>query len=420
MLDPGAYTAGTHYTILTASSGLTGTYSTTNLPSPGSGMFFSLDYEPDEIELILNAPLGTHFADSAKTFNQFAVASTLDHSSTGASGDYGTVIAQLQTLSTGQLPGALNQLAGDIYPSIGAIELQTTTTWMQLLSNRIAGQLSPAPADGPAPADAAAAPQYDADVQFVSYQDTSGQVQSLPRVVLRQRRVPLWTGWAQGYGLGGNVSGNGNAGGLNYGLGGTLFGADRWLDGNTLLGFFGGYAGTSLGDQLVGSSARINGYQVGTYQLFRRERCYLSNFDAFSADNYSVTRSIDFGTIARTAAGSSTGNQWAHYTEAGFTCGSGRLRLQPFTGLQYIVLDQGSYAESGAGSLDQSVGRQSLSSFRGNFGARLYHELTWRGIRFMPSVSARYQHEWGYGTQLISSSFAGAPTLAFSTAGNYL
>lgn len=420
VLDPGTYTAGTHYTILTASSGVTGTYSTTILPSFGSGMFFSLDYEPGEIELILNAAPGTHFSASATNFNQLAVATTLDHSSIGAAGDYGTVIAQLQTLSAGQLPGALNQLAGDIYPSIGAIELQTTTTWMQLLSNRIAGQLSPASLDSPAAADTAASPEYDADVQLVSYQDTSGQVQTTPRVVFRQRRVPVWSGWAQGYGLGGNVSGNGNAGGLNYGLGGMLLGADRWLDGNTLLGFFGGYAGTSLGDQLVGSSARLNGYQLGTYQLFRRDRCYLSNFDAFSADNYSVTRSIDFGTIARTASGSSTGNQWAHYTEAGFTLGGGRMRLQPFTGFQYIALDQGGYNESGAGSLDQSIGRTGLNSFRGSFGARLYHELTCRGIRFIPSATARYQHEWGDGTQLISSSFAGAPTLAFSTAGNYL
>ncbi|HEX3655240.1 MAG TPA: autotransporter domain-containing protein [Pirellulales bacterium] len=420
VLDPGTYTAGTHYTILTASSGVTGTYSTTILPSFGSGMFFSLDYEPGEIELILNAAPGTHFSASATNFNQLAVATTLDHSSIGAAGDYGTVIAQLQTLSTGQLPGALNQLAGDIYPSIGAIELQTTTTWMQLLSNRIAGQLSPASLDSPAAADTAASPEYDADVQLVSYQDTSGQVQTTPRVVFRQRRVPVWSGWAQGYGLGGNVSGNSNAGGLNYGLGGMLLGADRWLDGNTLLGFFGGYAGTSLGDQLVGSSARLNGYQLGTYQLFRRDRCYLSNFDAFSADNYSVTRSIDFGTIARTASGSSTGNQWAHYTEAGFTLGGGRMRLQPFTGFQYIALDQGGYNESGAGSLDQSIGRTGLNSFRGSFGARLYHELTCRGIRFIPSATARYQHEWGDGTQLISSSFAGAPTLAFSTAGNYL
>ena len=43
-----------------------------------------------------------------------------------------------------------------------------------------------------------------------------------------------------------------------------------------------------------------------------------------------------------------------------------------------------------------------------------------RGIRFIPSISARYQREWGNGTQLISSSFAGAPTVGFATAGNNL
>jgi outer membrane autotransporter protein len=38
----------------------------------------------------------------------------------------------------------------------------------------------------------------------------------------------------------------------------------------------------------------------------------------------------------------------------------------------------------------------------------------------IPLAAARYQREWGSGTQLISSSFAGAPTVSFNTAGNSL
>ncbi|HEX4132144.1 MAG TPA: hypothetical protein VHZ24_19090, partial [Pirellulales bacterium] len=42
VLDPGTYTTGTHYVVMTASGGITGSYSTTILPSPGTNQYFSL------------------------------------------------------------------------------------------------------------------------------------------------------------------------------------------------------------------------------------------------------------------------------------------------------------------------------------------------------------------------------------------
>jgi outer membrane autotransporter protein len=233
-------------------------------------------------------------------------------------------------------------------------------------------------------------------------------------------KLPRWTGWTQGYGQGGSVSGNGNAGGLGYGLGGTLFGLDRWLTENTLVGMLGGYAGSSLGDHLVGSNARINAYQLGFYGMHRRGRFYLSNIDALSFDNDTVTRPINFGTIARTATGTSSGTQFAHYGEAGLTLGSGTTRIQPFSGLQYIYLRQQGYNETGAGSVNLAVGSQNVSSIRGSLGCRVYQEYSWKNVRLIPVAQARYQREWGDGTQLITSSFTGAPTASFVTAGNTL
>jgi autotransporter-associated beta strand protein len=416
--DPGSYTLGAVYTLLTSTGSITGHYS--NLTVSGGGLGFTVIYDPHDIELELTS-FGTNFATYAQTANQLAVATTLDATSGSATGDYAYVIAQLQTLSSSQLPGAFNQLAGDIYPSVSAIELQTTTTWMQLLSNRLAQQLRPAAVGGTVEEVGVAGEKYNADFQLVSYQSSDGQVRTAPRLIIRKvSYVPRWTGWVQSYGLGGSVAGNGNAGGLNYGLGGSLVGIDRWLDNNTIVGVMGGYAGTSLRDRLDADHATINGGQIGLYQLRRNDRLYLSNVDAFSGDNYHVTRPIDFASISRTATGVSYGNQWAHYTEAGVTLGSGRLMLQPFTGVQYIYLDQHGYSETGAGSLNLSTSGQHVNSVRGNFGGRLYSETTWRGLRVIPSISARYQHEWGNGTQLISSSFAGAPTTSFVTAGNYL
>ncbi|HEY4312292.1 MAG TPA: autotransporter outer membrane beta-barrel domain-containing protein, partial [Pirellulales bacterium] len=386
----------------------------------GSGLGFSILYDPLGIELLITS-VGTNFAADAQTSNQLAVANVLDATSGTATGDYAYVIGQLETLSSGQMPGALDQLAGDIYPSISAIELQTTTTWMQLLSNRLAQQLRPVAIDGGVEGVSMTGDRYLPEIRLVSFQGSNGQVQQGSQLILRRvSYVPSWTGWTQGYGLGGGVNGNGNAGGLNYGLGGTLFGIDRWLDDNTAVGVTGGYAGTTLRDRLDSDHASINAGQVGVYQLYRNGRFYFSNIDAYSGGNYRVTRPIDFASVTRVANGASSGNQYAHYSEAGLTFGNGRLRLQPFTGLQYIYLDQHGYNETGADSVDLMTSGQYVNSVRGNFGGRVYSERIWRGIRVIPSASARYQREWGNGTQLISSSFAGAPTSSFVTAGNFL
>jgi subtilase-type serine protease len=192
------------------------------------------------------------------------------------------------------------------------------------------------------------------------------------------------------------------------------------MEDNLLFGVFGGYAGTTVGDRLNNSHANINAGQVGLYQVYRSGRLYLTNTDAYSGGGYQVNRAINFGTIQRTANGSSFGNQWAHYTEAGVTLGSGRYKFQPFTGLQYIYLNQQGYSETGAGSLDLTTSGQTVSSVRGNFGGRISAESQWNQVRFISTASARYQREFGDGTQLISSSFAGTPTTSFVTAGNNL
>jgi outer membrane autotransporter protein len=124
--------------------------------------------------------------------------------------------------------------------------------------------------------------------------------------------------------------------------------------------------------------------------------------------------------LGRTATGNSYGNQFAHYTETGVSLRYGGTWLQPFTGVQYIYLGQRGFGETGAGSVDLTTGNQNVNSVRSNFGARIYQEVTWFGVRFVPTASARYQREWADGTQLLSSSFAGAPTTSFATGGTSL
>ena len=419
-LDPGTLTVGKHYEILSATGGLSGQYALVQPTATTQNIVFTEQYNSNNLQVIVNSNL-TQFVQSS---NLLAVASAIDRTSGTATGSYANALTQLTTLGSGQLSGALNQLSGDIYSSIGTIERQTTTVQMQLLSNRLAG-LAWTGTASPSVA------QRTNGIRLVSSQSSSspptdgstgGSSNSAVQTPLfsSEGSAPqAWTTWAQGYGLGGNVAGDGNAGGLNYRLGGTLFGVERWIGENTMIGVLGGYAGTSVGNRQDGSNATISAYQVGLYELHRQDNLYFSNIDAYSNDSYNVSRPLTIGNIQQTASGNSSGNQWAHYTEAGMNFDLDELRLQPFAGVQYMYLDQRGYNESGAGGLDLMTSSQIINSVRSSFGGRLYHETTWGGILVVPSLAARYQHEWGNGTQLITSSFSGAPTAQFVVSGNH-
>jgi uncharacterized protein with beta-barrel porin domain len=295
---------------------------------------------------------------------------------------------------------------------------------MQLISNRLANmaQQSMTYNEGFVANDGPVTSSIDSEIYQVSYnQPMEGRASgAAPMMTFRRTPRNRWTGWTQGYGLGGTVASNGNAGGVGYGLGGTVFGLDKWVSDNTAIGILGGYAGSTARDTLVPSSTSINGYQVGVYGIRTSGPLYLSNIDAYSNDTYQSTRQIGTGRAVLTAKGNTYSNQWAHYTELGGTCGSRYAGLQPFVGIQYIYLDQRAFTETGAGAANLNVSSQYTNSVRGSVGSRVFCTRRYGSVLVMPVASARYQREWGDGTRLITSSFAGAPTVAFNTAGNDL
>ncbi|WP_397570085.1 autotransporter domain-containing protein [Schlesneria sp. T3-172] len=397
---------GKTYELLRAEEGIEGHYDGIFATQTNQLITFSPDYSDDKITLTVTSNLSPY----AGTTNQRILASVIDYSSGSATGDYADAITHLTLVNPRGVQYALNQLSADLYPSLTTIEKQTSTVQLQLISNRLARLKSPGVM-------ASAVAQTSSPLRLVSSQANEFAQGHNPAGVFPPATSP-WSTWAQGYGLGGSISSDGNAGGSNYRLGGTLFGVERWLGERFLVGLLGGYAGTSVDNGLNSSTAQINSYQVGLYELIRGEEAYLSNMDFYGNNNYDLSRPMNLGDIHRTATGTSRGNQWSHYTEGGINLDFDELRLQPFIGFQYVYIDQQGVNESGAGSLSLRTDGQSINSVRNSFGARVYDERMWGDVLFVPSFAASYQHEWGNGTQMVSSSFAGAPTVQFATAGN--
>ncbi|EMI40857.1 serine protease [Rhodopirellula sp. SWK7] len=139
-----------------------------------------------------------------------------------------------------------------------------------------------------------------------------------------------WRGWMTGYGLGGSADSDGNASGIDYGLGGTTFGIERLVADNTRLGFFGGYVGSSVSADNMDQTVRANGGNIGSYLTRSVGNHYGIAMGGLQFDGYDSDRTIQVGGLTRTASGETDGWQGFAYGERGMnlTCPArGRCNL---------------------------------------------------------------------------------------------
>lgn len=416
---PGSYTDGTKYTFLEADGGVSGTYSSIT----DDLAFFDavLLYNALSVQLMLEAN-STNYLAVAQTSNQRGVAAYLDAHSRGASGDLGTLYNELKFLSATGAIHAFDQLGGQIYGTSQQLNLQAGTQQFQMLGNRLrphaffsSGPWTSASSSQPSRLVMSSAAQSRSAVQQVSY------TQAEPTATLcaaSRSRQPAWNGWVEGYGSGGNVESDGNAAAADYGLGGTQFGLDRFIDRETLLGFYGGYAGSNVASDAPNQSTTQNGGRFGSYLRRSFDNDYWLWIGGMGFDDYGSRRAVQFGGLSRTATGDYSGWQAASYLERGHTFRRGLTELQPLVALQYFYLRQNAFTESGAGAASLDVAGIDTHSLRVLKGARLRRTFyTPSGGVLAPELRGTWMHEFLDTSTLVTSNFAGTPGSGFSVQG---
>jgi outer membrane autotransporter protein len=218
---------------------------------------------------------------------------------------------------------------------------------------------------------------------------------------------PTWGGWTAGYGLGGNAGSDGNAAGGVYGSGGTIAAIERPLDNNNLIGFFGAYSNLSVRLTGLPQSSSANQGSFGAYYLRDLGRTYFLAAGSTGFAGYREARSMVFGTTNATATGNFSGWNPSVYLEEGARFQLGRTIVQPYGALQYIYVRQDAFTETGAGTLDQTVGGINTHALRGLLGSRLAQVWpTAAGTAFVPELRAAWMHEFLDPSSTLNAVFA--------------
>jgi outer membrane autotransporter protein len=390
----GNYADGAQYTFLTATGSVTGTFDSIvdNLA------FFDaeLGYTSDSVFFTLMST-GTDYAAVAGSFNQSSVAASIDSFSAKPPKRFQPILDDLRLMTHAQVQSALDQYGGAVYGSIATANLQHTSFYLSRLAGHFRSQMVPNSSTVD-PRFTQAAPQP--AVQLVSYEQPECDTR-------RQVCAPTVRGWIAGYGLGGELQGDGNADGFHYGVGGTQFAVERPIACDWMGGFWGNTSWGSVDGNGLNETATLENYHFGG-QLVGFDGCdYWIGLAGAGYNSAEVRRTITTGTSA-TAEGELDGWQANAYLERGRSLNYREMQVQPYAALQYVYIGQGEFNETGAGPLNLSVGDVDAHSLRSLLGGRLAtSRKTGSGRVLTPELRAAWMHEFLDTNQVLSSSFSG-------------
>lgn len=391
---PGAYTSGSLYTILDAGT-VTGAFDA--IESDSIFLIPTLVHNPTSVQVSVQALPFTAFAE---TPNQQAVAGFLDATVGTASGDYLTVIDEIDSLSESEYRTALDTISGDVYGSLTGLSVQSQTLFFTTIADRLDDYASRARRDGPV---------ADAPMQ-VAGTDLSAAFGGGNGVSVTGDKGGYWL---LGYHALGSVDGSANAAGSDYVTSGAAGGVDFRVEPEFLLGVSVGVSRLDADfDDRSGARGDVNNYSLAGYGRYEKGPFNLDLAFSNGFQRNHVTRPISFGSVDRTASADYNGYALSTLAEAGYEFRpTERLSIRPLANLQYAWLMTESFTESGADSLNLTTDSLTTNSLRAGLGARLtYEHALESGGRVIPAVRALWTHELLDTDVTYNSSLPGANT----------
>jgi autotransporter-associated beta strand protein len=383
-------------------------------------------------------PNGKLLPDFATTHNEQAVGQALEDAFAAAppGSDIVTVFDELGKLSTAAIPKALNDMAGEQLTEFATARLAIANRFQSSLMQRVRGV---AWGDGEAlisqQGGAGAPPVLAANPLLEHGLPGIGQGFALAGAALpvmgaqtlsMQGGVPSFGpgpgelglgGWVDGYGLFGKLSGSSDTADLDYTIGGVSLGIDYRLAPHWLLGIAGGYAYTSLDFQGLSGSQTANTGQGALYGGYVTPWLQIGASGRFGYSAMSTSREIDFND--RNADGDFNGwDAGARVDAALDVYRLGPVEFQPIASFSYTHVQQDSFDESGANSLNLAVDSQTIDSLVSGAGGRIHgvvriDEHLW----FHPELRAAWLHEFGDRDRELTARIGGIPGGGFDVRG---
>ena len=358
------------------------------------------------------APTGFGFARVAQTRNQNAVANSLN----GGAVTNSLVLKILnQTIQGARI--AFDALSGELFGTVQNAQSEAASFTRSGILGRLR-QASYADAPGELGALGFAGPELAyadvADARAAYAADANGLPVKAPRGGNNNGRD--LTFWAQGLGGWGHADSDGNAASLKSRFGGFLSGADMRFGEMWRAGLVAGYTRTDLDVDNRLSSGGIDSVIVGAYAGGKLGAINVRGGGSYSYDRIDTSRTIAFPGLTDSTHAHFHGGVGQLFGEVGYGLAMGNIALEPFAGLAYVHVQDGSFRESGGlAALSASSAHENLGYSTLGLRAATFIPLA-NGTALVPRGSVQWQHAFGDVTPTTGLVFQSTGT-AFTVAG---
>ena len=378
--DAAPYVLGTHYTVLQADDGVSGTY-TLN----GAGPFIGLIANYDATHVYLDVVQAKSFADVGLTPNQIATGSGAESLGSGNS-LYDAILA---SPSEATAQAAFDQVSGEIHASAKGMLLEDSRFIRDAATNRVDAAFG----------DAGAEP-----MPVMAYGEGG------PEMVAAD--TDRFAVWGQAFGSWGNIDSDGNAATFGRSTGGLLAGADG-LVGDWRVGLIGGYSHSSFDVDDRHSGGDADSYHVGLYGGTNWGAIAFRTGAAYSWNSISTKRSVAFNGFADQLSADYDAGTAQVFGEFAYKADAGRFRFEPFANLAYVSVHTNGLAEKGSAAALTSAGSTANATFT-TLGLRASTDVALGGISATARGTLGWRHAFGDVTPTSIFAFAGGDTFTIA------
>ncbi|MDD5643448.1 MAG: autotransporter domain-containing protein, partial [Syntrophales bacterium] len=380
------------FSIITATGGITGTFSNIINQQIGLTLLWQLRYNTNSVDLV--AQRDYTGSSLGLTRNQWAVANMLNGVADTATGDLNTVLNAIDSLGTAdEVRSAYTQISPEKAGALASLGLTGARSQMRNLAEFITnGRFGTRAVQSAFGVDSLGSSGISGAGLMLAYNGSS-----LAQLLTGSKGGTTASPW--GFYLLPNLLLGSQASTLNQtgyaftGAGFTLGGDFRVRD-DLLVGAATGY--NHLGASFHGSGGYLenNNWPITAYAAYLPQSFYAFGSLGYSLNLFTLNRNISFDGVSRHAKSSPTGHQFNGYGEAGYDLKWRRLVVTPFASLAYSRIWVNGFKEDGANSLNLQVNSQSAASLQTGVGAKISLPIKRNATLMVPQFYASYQHEF--------------------------
>lgn len=376
-LDAAPYVLGTHYTVLEAGGGVSGTYTLTGNTALSAFIGLVAHYDPTHV--YLDVQQTKSFAAAGQTPNQRATGAGAE--SLGLGNSLFNAIIMLPTDAAAQR--AFDQLSGEVHASAKSVMVEDSRFVREAALDRLRDAFDTV--------GAARAP-------ITTY------VNGKP--VAASATTDGFALWGRGFGAWGRSNGDGNAATVRRDISGFFMGADGIVGETWRVGLLGGYSRSTFNVKDRSSSGSSDNYHVGLYGGTTWGNLALRTGTAYTWHDISAGRSVVFPGFGDSLKGNYKAGTAQAFGELGYGINAGIARFEPFANLAYVSLNTKGLRETG-GAAALSSGSSTTDATFTTLGLRASTSFDLNGAIVTAKGMIGWRHAFGNVTPLSQMRFAG-------------